>query len=212
MKKIIFIACFLIVISCLCVLFLKGSELGNKNLKGIKYIITAVGFNGVTYGEGYVDEKEEAFKEFNLKEAAAKLEEDGIPVAKEAIRKLYTQINSRAGEAGLTVVKAKTYSDEKVTLIPTLTAGIDIMKTGKAGGETYFAVVHLTLTKWMSNWVGTTRILAPVYAWSAKKMAAAGSEDVTGVVEAAISELMEEFLDGVEEVNPKEKSAEEKKS
>jgi hypothetical protein len=212
MKKILFVASLLIIISCLGALFLNGSDLGNKNLKGVKYIITAVSFNGVTYGEGYTDAKEETVKEFNLNEAAAKLAEDGIPITKEAIRKLYSQLDSKAEEAGLKVVKSKSYSDEKVTLVPTLTAGIDIMKTKTAGSEIYFAVVHLSLTKWMSNWSGTSRVLAPVYTWSAKKMASAGAEDLTGVVETAVSDLMEEFLNGVKVANLEEKPAEEKKS
>lgn len=208
----LYFLCFLLVFTCLPALLLNGSELGNKNLKGVKYIITALRFNGVSYGEGYTDPKEETIKEFNLKEAAAKLEEDGIPMTEETIRKLYAQMDSMAGEAGVKVVKAKTYSDEKVTLIPTLTAGIDIMSTGKKENELYIAVVHLTLTKWLSNWSGTQRILAPVYTWSEKKMTTAGPGELVQTVETSVSELMKGFLKGLKEVNREEKPEEVKKS
>ncbi len=195
MKKIIsFTAIF-----SLGMLFLSGSELGNLNLKGIQYIITAVQFNGVLYGEAYEDRAEESFKEFNLEEAAAKLKEGGIPLDRENIRGLYQQMETQLQKAELKVLKMKKYSDEKTTVIPTLTAGIDIMPigggmAGVAGVDQYVVVVHLTLSKWFSNWSGSTRILAPVYTWSEKKITTAPPGELLKTIETAVTQLTGEFI------------------
>lgn len=189
-------------------LHLNGSELGNKNLKGIRYVITAAEFNGVSYGEGYVDQKEETVKEFNLDEATAKLKLDEIPITKETIRKIYGMLGSSIQKAGVKVVKEKMYSPEKFTLIPTLTARIDTMRVGENREMSYFAVIHLTLSRWMSNWSGTTRILAPVYTWSDKKMVTAGPDELIQTIETAVTELTAEFLTELTEAEQEEKPVE----
>lgn len=195
MKKIIsFTAIF-----SLGMLFLSGSELGNLNLKGIQYIITAVQFNGVLYGEAYEDRAEETYKEFNLEEAVAKLKEGGIPLGRENIRGIHRQMETQLQKAELKVLKMKKYSDEKTTVIPTLTAGIDIMPigggmAGVAGVDQYVVVVHLTLSKWFSNWSGSTRILAPVYTWSEKKITTAPPGDLLKTIETTVTELTGEFI------------------
>ncbi len=200
--------CILLIMLSVPGLLLNGSELGNKNLGGIRYIITAVEFNGVLYGEGYVDEKEETVKEFNLDEAAAKLEADGIPISKETIRKIYGRMGSLVQKGGVTVVKEKRYSQEKFTLIPTLTARIDTMTAGENGEMSYFAVVHLTLSKWLSDWSGKTRILAPVYTWSDKKMVNVGQDELIETLEAAVAELTGEFLAELTAAGEEEKPVE----
>ncbi len=58
-------------------LLLIGSELGNKNLKGIQLVFIAAEFNGILFEEGYVDRNEEVIKTFNLEKAASKLKKDG---------------------------------------------------------------------------------------------------------------------------------------
>ena len=88
-------------------LFLNGSELGNMNLKGIQYIITALQFNGAIYGEAYEDRSEETFKEFNLEEALAKLKEGGIPLDSENIRGLYRKMGAQLEISGLKILKMK---------------------------------------------------------------------------------------------------------
>lgn len=211
-KIIIFTAIF-----SLGMLFLSGSELGNLNLKGIEYIITAVQFNGVIYGEAYEDRSEETFKEFNLEEAAAKLKEGGIPLDRENIRGIYRQMETQLQKAELKILKMKKYSDEKTTVIPTLTAGVDIAPIGtsaaSAAGATgatgvtgatgtasaasvdmYVVVVHMTLSKWFSNWIGSTRILAPVYTWSEKKITTASPGELLKTIETTVTQLTGVFI------------------
>lgn len=198
----------LLLVSSVPGLLLNASELGNKNLKGIRYVITAAEFNGVVYGEGYVDEMEETVKEFNLEEAVEKLKLDEIPITKETIRKIYGRMDSSIQKAGVKVVKEKTYSQEKFTLIPTLTARIDTMRAGENGETSYFVVIHLTLSKWLSTWSGTTRIPAQVYTWSDKKMVRAGQDELITAMETAVTELTGEFLTELEEANREKKPVE----
>lgn len=199
---------FCVLLMMVPALLLNASELGNMNLKGIRYIITAVEFNGVLYGESYVDQKEETVKEFNLEETVEKLKEDGIPISKETIQKIYGQMGDLIQKAGLKPVKEKRYSQEKFTLIPTLTARIDTITAGENGEMTYFSVIHLTLSKWLSNWSGTTRILAPVYTWSGKKLVRAGRDELIETLETAVTELTTEFLTELAEANREEKPVE----
>jgi len=198
----------LLMVSSVPGLLLDASELGNKNLKGIRYVITAAEFNGVLYGEGYVDEMEETVKEFNLEEAVAKLNLDKIPITKETIRKIYGRMGASIQKAGMKVVKEKTYSQEKFTLIPTLTARIDSMRAEENRGTSYFVVIHLTLSKWISTWSGTTRILAPVYTWSDKKMVRADQDELIETIESAVTELTGEFLTELSKANREEKPVE----
>lgn len=198
MKK---ITCFTIIFS-LGMLLLHGSELGNMNLKGIQYIITAVQLNGVIYGEAYEDRTEETFKEFNLEEALAKLKEGGIPFDRENIRDLYRKMGAQLENSGLKILKMKKYSDEKTTLIPTLTAGVDIVPIGGSGATAagmasvglYVVVVDMTLSKWFSNWSGSTRILAPVYTWSEKKITTAPPGELQKTIETTVTQLTGVFI------------------
>lgn len=210
MRKII---CFTTIFS-LGMLFLSGSELGNMNLKGIQYIITAVQFNGVIYGEAYEDRAEETYKEFNLEEAQAKLKEGGIPIDRENIRNIFRQMETQLQNAELKILKMKKYSDEKTTVIPTLTAGIDIVPIGRSDSGTadvpgvagtasvasvatadlYIVVVHMTLSKWFSNWSGSTRILAPVYTWSEKKIITTPPGELLKTIEKTVTQLTGTFI------------------
>jgi hypothetical protein len=198
MKKMI---CLISILLSISILFLNGSELGNKNLKGIRYIIIAAEFNGVLYEKGYVDREEETVKEFNLKKAAAKLQEDGIPITHKDIRRIYRQMESLLQKAELETLGMKKYSEEKTTLVPTLTAGVDTMPAAE-NMDLYVTVVHLTLSKWLSNWAGTKRILAPVYTWSEKRMATASAGELTKTIETTVAELTKEFIKEWQQANP----------
>ena len=183
-------------------LFLTGSELGNKNLKGIQFVIIAAEFNGVLFEEGYVDRNEEEIKEFNLEKAAAKLKKEGIPITEENIREIYSQMGPMIQKTDLQILKAKKYSKEGTTIIPTLTVKVDTMAVAK---NLYFTVIHLTLSKWVSNWSGTKRIHAPVYTWSEKKMAAAGPKGLMKTIKTAVIELTQEFISELKQANIGEK-------
>lgn len=211
MKKIIIFT----VIFSLAYLFSNASELGNGNLKGIQHIITAVQFNGVLYGEEYEDAAEETVKEFNLEQVSAKLKEGGIPLDRENIRGIYRQMETQLQKVELKALKMKNYSTEKTTVIPTLTAGIDIVAIG-GGVDLYVTVVHMTLSKWFSNWTGSVRILAPVYTWSEKKIITAPSAELFKTVETTVSQLTVEFIrefkEANREVTPESMPVKEKKS
>ena len=198
MKKIISLISILLSIS---ILFLNAGELGNKNLKGIRYIIVAAEFNGVLYEKGYVDREEETVKEFNLKKAAAKLEKDGIPITQKDIRGIYGQMESLLQKAELEILAMKKDSGEKASVIPILTVRIDTMPAAK-NLDLYATVVHLTLSKWLSNWVGPKRILAPVYAWSEKRIATASAGKLTKTIATTVTELTKVFIKEWQEANP----------
>jgi len=195
-RQVIF--CLVLFMFFISPLFLTGSELGNKNLKGIQFVIIAAEFNGVLFEEGYVDRDEEEIKEFNLEKAAAKLKKEGIPITEKNIREIYNQMGSMIQKTDLQILKAKKYSKEGTTIIPTLTVKVDTMAVAK---NLYFTVIHLTLSKWVSNWSGTKRIHAPVYTWSEKKMAAAGSKGLMKTIKTAVSELTKEFINELKQAN-----------
>jgi hypothetical protein len=179
-------------------IFLTGSELGNKNLKGIQFVIIATEFNGVLFEEGYVDRDEEEIKAFNLEKAVAKLKKDDIPIIEKNIREIYSLMGSMIQKTGLQILKVKKYSKEGTTIIPTLTLKVDTMTGAK---NLYFTVVHLTLSKLVSNWSGTKRIYAPVYTWSEKKMAASESKGLMKTIKTAVSELTNEFISELNQAN-----------
>jgi hypothetical protein len=201
-KKItgIMVTLFMVFISPL---FLTGSELGYKNLKGIQFVIIAAEFNGVLFEEGYVDRNEEEIKAFNLEKAAAKLKKEGIPINEKNIREIYSQMGSMIQKIDLEILKAKKYSKENTSIIPTLTVKVDTMAVTKT---LYFTVIHLTLSKWVSNWSGTKRIYAPVYIWSEKKMAAAGSKGLMKAIETAVGELTQGFISEFRKANMEKKA------
>jgi hypothetical protein len=186
---------------------LTGGELGNANLKGIQNLIVTAEFNGVLFEEGYADRKEEKTKELNLDEAEGKLKEDVIPITKKDIRKIYKDMESLIQKAELRVLKTKSYSKRRSTIIPTFTIRIDTMP---AGEDLYFTVVHLTVSKWMSNWLGTKRIHAPVYIWSEKKMLASVPEEFLEHIQTAVTELTESFLTALKDANTEIKPDKEK--
>lgn len=175
-----------------------GSELGNAHLKGIQNLILAAEFNGAVFEEGYVDKKEEDTKELNLEETAAKLKEDVIPLKEKDIRKIYKDLEQQIEDAEIRVLKTKSYSNTRFTIIPTFTVRIDTMP---AGEDLYFTVVHVTVSRWMSDWSGTKRIQAPVYIWSEKRMAASVPGELLGHIQGAVTGLTETFLTALKEAN-----------
>ncbi|MCU0285438.1 MAG: hypothetical protein MUF15_03460 [Acidobacteria bacterium] len=201
---IIIISITITITGALASLPLNASELGNKNLKNIQYVIPAVQLNGVVYGEGYEDPAEENIVEINLDEALAKLKSTGILFNKENIRILYKQMEAQLQKAELKVLKMKKYADEKTTLIPILTAGVDVISIqGNTG--LHIIVVHMTLSKWFSNWSGGARILAPVYTWSGKQITTAQTAELPKTIETAVLQLTGEFLQELKEANQEEK-------
>ncbi len=205
MRKIKKITGIMVILSMLMLspLFLIGSELGNKNLKGIQLVFIAAEFNGILFEEGYVDRNEEVIKTFNLEKAASKLKKDGIPITEKNIREIYSQIESIIQKTDLQILKARKYSKENTTIIPTLNIKIDTMVASK---HLYFTVIHLTLSKWLSSWSGTKRIYAPVYIWSEKKMAAASSMKLIKTIKTAVSELTQEFISDFKKANMEKKT------
>lgn len=207
MKKTISIVFIIFFIS---IAWVNATELGNKNLKGIGYITTEVRFNGVSFGEAYVDEEEEEFKEYNFKAVTERLKEDAIPFKNEHIRQMYRLLELGLKDTGVQVLKMKKYTGEEraSTVIPVLTAHIDTRLVVNSH-EFYFTVVQLTVSKWISNWVGTKRMVTPVYVWSTKKLVIGSTEDVVMTVEAAVKDVMKTFAADLKEANEEPKPEEE---
>ncbi|MCP4155588.1 MAG: hypothetical protein GY757_48135 [bacterium] len=174
MKKNISIICLAVMILSVAPL-LTGSELGNQNLKGIDFLMVSCVFNGVPFYEGYIDKREEKIKEFNLDKALALLKEDHIPLSKKNIRAIYRQVNIILKEAEISILKTKAYALKKSTVIPTISVKIDVLPLAE---NLYFSVVHVTLSKWLSNWAAGHRYYAPVYTWSDKLMITTGVDEL----------------------------------
>lgn len=208
MRKTLILAFILILVNIVQV---NATELGNMNLQGVGYFTTVVRFNGVPFGEIYVDEDEEKFEEYNLKEVEERLKEDGIPFKKEDIRRMYRLLEVGLKDSGVQVLKMKKYTGEKraSTVIPVLTAHIDT-KLVVNSHEYYFSVVQLTVSKWISNWVGTKRVVAPVYVWSTRKLVVGGPDDVVSTMAETVSEVMKTFRDDLKLANREPEPGEEK--
>ncbi len=183
-----------------------AGELGFNHLKGLRYIHAGVEFNGILFGETYVDEKEEEFRAFNLDKLMARLAEDKVPVGKEVVEKVYSDMIALLGGTKLKLLKMRLYMEEPSTVVPVLTARVLLRPSG---GKGYLGVVHLVLEKWMSNWVGTERILAPAYIWSDKVVFLAPGDTLSETVQAGVTELMKIFIDELTEANRPEISPEE---
>ncbi|MCP4220621.1 MAG: hypothetical protein GY765_38695 [bacterium] len=182
MKKVI----IFMLLSTGLMLFPAGSELGHNNLKGIKHLIVSAEFNGITVGEEFRDKTEEEAKEYNVEEAEEGLKEVDVPLTRKDILAIFHHVRDMIGESDLEILKMGRLR-AKSTIIPTLTLRVDTLA---AAADTYFAVVHLTLSKRVSNWVGSKRIQAPVYTWSQKALVAVARENgVTMSVDNSVREV-----------------------
>ena len=177
-------------------------ELDNKNLKGLNYARVQCEFNGVTFYKGYKSPKEQKVEEFNLEKAEAKLTEAGIPIDKDHIRAVYNQMETLFRKAGIRIVEIRTGDDKaKSTILPTVSINVEVMAASK---KMYFCLVYITVSKWISAWVGTENINTPMIAWWQKKMLVAAPDKLNTSIEKAVKKLIDEFTLQLKQANPEE--------
>jgi hypothetical protein len=177
-------------------------ELDNKNLKGLNYARIQCEFNNVPFYKGYKSPKEQKLEEFNLEMAETKLREAGIPIGKDHIRAVYNQMETLLKKAGIRIVDIRT-SDEKggSTILPTVSISVEVMAASK---KTYFTLVYITVSKWISTWVGTENIHTPMIAWWQKKMLVTAPGELNTSIEKAVKKLIDEFTLQLKQANPEE--------
>ena len=183
-------------------LFLGAMTPDKRYLKGLKYARIQCEFTGVPFYKGYKSPKEENMEEFNLEEAVSGLKQAGIPIGKDNIRALYDQLESMLKKTGLRIVTVKNSSDmDDSSILPTISIGVEVITAPKS---LYFVRVDLTVSQWMSTWVGTENLHAPVITWWQEKMLAAEPKELNKLIETAARELCDEFTLQWLSVNPKE--------
>lgn len=177
-------------------------ELDNKNLKGLNYARVQCEYNSVPFYKGYKSPKEQKVEEFNLEKAEAVLKKAGIPIDKDHIRAIYNQMETLLKEAGIRIVDIRT-SDEKSgsTILPSVSIHVEVMK---ASQKMYFCLVSITVSKWISTWVGTENINTPMIAWWQKKMLVTAPDELNNSIEKAVKELIDDFTRQLKQANPEE--------
>jgi len=175
-------------------------ESDNKNLKGLNYARIQCEYNGVPFYKGYKSPKEQKVEEFNLEKAKTKLSKAGIPIGKDHIRAVYNQMETLLINAGIRIIEIRT-SDEKSgsTILPTVSINVEVMA---ASQKMYFCLVYLTVSRWISTWVGTENIQTPMIAWWQKKMLVTAPDELNNSIEKAVKELIDDFTRQLKEANP----------
>ncbi len=177
-------------------------ESDNKNLKGLNYARIQCEYNGVPFYKGYKSPKEQKVEEFNLEKAKTKLSKAGIPIGKDHIRAVYNLMETLLINAGIRIIEIRT-SDEKSgsTILPTVSINVEVMA---ASQKMYFCLVYLTVSRWISTWVGTENIQTPMIAWWQKKMLVTAPDELNNSIEKAVKELIADFTLQLEKANPEE--------
>jgi ABC-type transport system substrate-binding protein len=183
-------------------LVLRSLELDNKNLKGLNYARIQCEYNSIPFYKGYKSPKEQKVEEFNLEKAVAKLKKAGIPIDKDHIRAIYNQMETLLKETGIRIIEIRT-SDDKAgsTILPTVSIHVEVMKASK---KMYFCLVSITVSKWISTWVGTENINTPMIAWWQKKMLVTAPDELNTFIEKAVKELIDDFTRQLKKANPEE--------
>ena len=177
-------------------------ELDNKNLKGLNYARVQCEYNGVPFYKSYKSPKEQKLEEFNLGKAESKLKKAGIPITKDNIRAVYNQMETLLKKAGIRIVEIRTSDDKSgSTILPTISINVEVMEASK---KMYFCLVSITVSKWISAWVGTENINTPMIAWWQKKMLVTTPDELNNSIEKAVKELIDDFTLNLKEANPVE--------
>jgi len=181
-----------------------AAELDNKNLKGVNYVRIKCQFNGVPFYKGYKSPLAEKAEEFNAEEAESQLKQAGIPMSKDNIRAIYEIMESSLKKAGIRILEIKNNADQKgTTIIPTLSINVDVMGASK---ELYFTLVQLTVSKWISTWLGAENISTRVISWWQKEMLASGPKELNETIEKAVKLLIDDFISQLKAANEGQKT------
>lgn len=174
-------------------------------LEDINYVRIQCRFNGVPYYKGYRDLKTREMQEFNADAVETALKEAGIPIAKKKFRAMYDRMESLLKTGGFRILEIR---QDDSTIIPTI--GLNLEATAVTNGRKLYVVfVYVTVSKWISTWVGTRNIQSPVIAWWRHKIIAARPGELDKSIGAAVEELLETFLAQWQEANKEEEKEKE---
>jgi hypothetical protein len=169
-------------------------------LEGINYVRIRCQFNGVSYYKGYKDLKAKEIEEFNADAVEATLKEAGIPITKKKFRAMYDRMESMLKTGGFRILEIR---QDDSTIIPFISLNLEATSVTN-GGELYVVFVYVTVSKWISTWVGTRNIQSPVIAWWKYKIMAVRPKELDKSIDAAVKELLETFLAQWQEANKEE--------
>lgn len=175
-------------------------ELDQAHLKGINYVRIQCQFNNVPYYKGYQDLKTQEMQEFNVDAVETKLKEDGIPIAKKKFQAIYNRMESKLKTGGFRILEIR---QDDSTIIPTISLNLEATAVTN-DGKMYVVFLYVTVSKWISTWVGTRNIQSPVIAWWKHKIITASPGELDKSIDAAVKELLETFLAQWQEANKEE--------
>lgn len=174
-------------------------------LEGINYVRIQCQFNGVPYYKGYQDLKIQEMQEFNADAVETTLKEAGIPIAKKKFQAMYDRMESLLKTGGFRILEIR---QDDTTIIPTISLNLEA-KAVTNGRKLYVVFVYVTVSKWISTWVGTRNIQSPVIAWWKHKIMAVRPGELDKSIDAAVKELLETFLAQWQEANKEEEKKKE---
>jgi hypothetical protein len=175
--------------------FIHTAEPDNKNLTGLNYVRIQCQVNGISYYKGFKNLQARQAEEFNVKELDAALKTGGFPITKDNIRAVYSKMESMLIKNNIRILDIRqedTGENSGSSIIPTVSMNIDVMEGTK---DVYFAVVWITVDKWISTWSGAQNTQFRAVIWQKKKMLAATPKELFKSIDTAVNELMSYFFD-----------------
>jgi hypothetical protein len=166
-------------------------------LEGINYVRIRCQFNGVPYYKGYKDLKTREKQEFNADAVETTLKETGIPISKKKFQAMYDRMESLLKTGGFRILKI---GQDDSTIIPTISLNLEA-KAVTNGRKLYVVFLVVTVSKWVSTWVGTENVQSPMIAWWKHKIMAVKPGELDKSIDAAVEELLETFLAQWQEAN-----------
>jgi hypothetical protein len=206
MKKIIDFVLVFVFISAAASLPLASApvEPDQALLEGINYVRIRCRFNGATYYKGYKDLKGREIQEFNAEAVETALKESGIPISKEKFRALYDRMESLLKTGGVRIVAIR---QDDSTIIPFISLSLEAKAVG-SDRELVVVLLTVTVSRWISTWVGTRNIQSPMIAWWKHKIMAVKPEELDKSIDTAAGELLATFLAQWQEANKEEEKEE----
>jgi hypothetical protein len=170
-------------------------------LKGVNYVRIMTQFNGASYFKGFENPRDTTIKEFNLEAVAAGLKESGIGLNNTHIQAVYDRLETNLKNAGIRILNIRPQKENESSVIPTIIMNVDIMA---ASDESYFILVYLTVSKWMSSWSGDKSVQEPVIIWWRKNMIISDGESLVTNLDQGTVDLVNGFLEHLGHANSKE--------
>jgi len=177
-------------------------ELNNKNLKGLNYIKIQCEFNGLSYFKGIKSTRADEEVEFNLSKLEKMIDDSGFPLTKKLFPTIYKQMETKLKKGGLTVAGIRSKEEKQTpTILPTISINIEVRELSE---DSFAALVYLTVSKWMSTWVGSENINQPVIIWWQKQFLARSGEELNSAIEKTANDLIDQLLIQLKNANQEE--------